>query len=39
MDRIPRGFDVDKNSLALDVIKEIGIGGTFLSHKHTVKTL
>ena len=37
MDRILRGIDVDNNSLALDVIKEIGIGGTFLSHKHTVK--
>lgn len=35
MSRILRGIKVDKNTLALDVIKEVGIGGNFLSHEHT----
>ena len=30
-----RGFEVTDDSLALDVIKEIGPGGYFLMHDHT----
>jgi trimethylamine--corrinoid protein Co-methyltransferase len=30
-----QGFEVDDDSLALDVIKEIGPGGHFLMHEHT----
>jgi len=33
--RILRGFEVDETTLALDVIKEVGPGGNFLSHPHT----
>jgi trimethylamine--corrinoid protein Co-methyltransferase len=33
--RILRGFDVNETTLALDVIKEIGPGGNYLSHPHT----
>lgn len=33
--RILRGFDVTEETLALDVIKEIGIGGNYLQHEHT----
>jgi len=33
--RILRGFDVNDATLALDVIKEIGPGGNFLTHPHT----
>jgi len=35
LSRIRKGFEVNRNTLALDIIKETGIGGTFLSHKHT----
>ena len=34
--RIARGFTVDDNSLAIDIIKEIGHGGSFLSSRHTL---
>jgi len=33
--RILRGFDVNEKTLALDVIREVGPGGNFLSHPHT----
>lgn len=33
--RALRGFDVTDETLALDVIKEVGIGGNFLTHEHT----
>jgi trimethylamine--corrinoid protein Co-methyltransferase len=33
--RIIRGVDVSDETLAVDVIKEIGPGGNFLRHKHT----
>ncbi len=33
--RIARGITVDDNTLALDVIKEVGHGGNFLGHQHT----
>ncbi len=35
--RIARGFSVDENEMALDVIKDVGHGGSFLSSKHTLK--
>ncbi|MBI2860565.1 MAG: trimethylamine methyltransferase family protein [Chloroflexi bacterium] len=35
--RIVRGFTVDDNSLALDVIKQVGPGGNFLKNKHTLR--
>ena len=37
LDRIVKGFEVDDERLALDVIGEVGAGGYFLSHKHTLK--
>jgi len=37
MTRVLNGFEVNKNTLAIDVIKEVGIGGNFLSHKHTAE--
>jgi trimethylamine--corrinoid protein Co-methyltransferase len=33
--RILRGFEVSEETIALDVIKEVGIGGNFLVHPHT----
>ncbi len=36
--RILRGFEVNDQSLAVDVIKEIGYEGQHLSHLHTVST-
>ncbi|EHL09091.1 trimethylamine methyltransferase [Desulfitobacterium hafniense DP7] len=35
--RIGRGVQVDEETLALDVIDEIGPGGEYLSHPHTFK--
>lgn len=35
--RILQGIDVTPETLALDVIKEVGVGGSYLSHKHTFK--
>lgn len=35
--RICRGTEVNENTLALDVIKEVGHGGNFLAHSHTMK--
>jgi trimethylamine--corrinoid protein Co-methyltransferase len=35
--RIIRGTDVSDESLAVDVIKEVGPEGNFLGHKHTLK--
>ena len=35
--RIVRGVTVDDESLAVDVIKNVGPGGHFLSQKHTLK--
>jgi trimethylamine--corrinoid protein Co-methyltransferase len=32
-----KGFEVSRETLALDVIKEIGPGGSFLEHSHTLK--
>ncbi len=33
--RISRGFEVTPETLAYDVIREVGAGGQFLSHPHT----
>jgi len=37
--RIARGMEVNDETLALEVIREVGPGGHFLSHKHTLKFL
>ncbi|MHB0878472.1 MAG: trimethylamine methyltransferase family protein [Anaerolineae bacterium] len=36
---IRRGIDVSDDSLALDVIREVGIAGTYLDQEHTVRHL
>jgi trimethylamine--corrinoid protein Co-methyltransferase len=33
--RMLQGFEVNKDTIALDVIKEVGIGGNYLTHPHT----
>jgi trimethylamine--corrinoid protein Co-methyltransferase len=35
--RVIRGFKVDEEHLAFQAIKEIGIGGSFLSSRHTLR--
>jgi trimethylamine--corrinoid protein Co-methyltransferase len=35
--RVARGIDVDADTLALDVIKEIGFSGNYLAHEHTAR--
>jgi len=35
--RIVRGVDVNDETLAVDVIQEVGPEGSFLAHKHTLK--
>jgi trimethylamine--corrinoid protein Co-methyltransferase len=35
--RYKKGFSVDEESLALDVIKEVGLSGDFISAEHTVR--
>jgi len=35
--RIVRGIEVNDETLALDVIEKVGIGGTFLKERHTLK--
>ena len=37
--RIVKGFRVDDEELALDVIEEVGPGGHFLAHKHTLSRM
>jgi len=37
--RALRGIEVNDETLAVDVIKEVGPGGHFLAHKHTLKHL
>ena len=34
--RVVRGFSIDENTLAMDVIKEVGHGGNYLGTKHTL---
>jgi trimethylamine--corrinoid protein Co-methyltransferase len=35
--RIIRGTEINEETLAVEVIKEVGPGGNFLGHKHTLK--
>lgn len=35
--RIAKGVTVDSETLAIDVIKEVGPGGNFLTHPHTLR--
>lgn len=35
--RLTRGFEVNDDTLALDVIDKVGPGGIFLGEKHTLK--
>jgi len=35
--RIVAGFEVSESALALDVIREVGPGGTFIDHPHTAQ--
>ncbi len=35
--RIVRGFEVDEESIALDMIKRVGIGGDYLGEEHTAR--
>lgn len=37
--KIAKGFTVNNETLAFNVIEEVGPGGHFLSHKHTLKFL
>ncbi|MEW6624751.1 MAG: trimethylamine methyltransferase family protein [Bacillota bacterium] len=37
--KVAEGIDVTEETLAVDVIKEIGPGGNYMSHKHTRKHL
>ncbi|RLB94552.1 MAG: hypothetical protein DRH26_00895 [Deltaproteobacteria bacterium] len=36
INRILRGIDVNEETLALDVIRQVGAGGEFLTHPHTM---
>jgi trimethylamine---corrinoid protein Co-methyltransferase len=38
-DRIRHGITVDKDTLAFDAIAEVGPGGDFMSHEHTLSRL
>lgn len=35
--RVKRGMEFNEDNLAINVIAEVGPGGTFMTHKHTVK--
>jgi trimethylamine--corrinoid protein Co-methyltransferase len=35
--RITRGFEIDRERMAVDLMRKIGPGGNYLSEKHTVK--
>ncbi len=37
LSRMVRGIEVNEETLALDLIKEVGIGGNFLAEEHTVR--
>jgi len=37
INRILRGIEVNQETLALDVIREVGAGGEFLTHSHTME--
>jgi len=36
IDRFLEGFSADDEEAALDIIREVGIGGSFLNHSHTL---
>jgi trimethylamine---corrinoid protein Co-methyltransferase len=36
LSRIRKGFEVNENTLAFDVIRQVGIGGNFISESHTL---
>jgi trimethylamine--corrinoid protein Co-methyltransferase len=35
--RMLQGFEVSEETIALDVIREVGIGGNFMAHPHTAR--
>jgi len=35
--RIRKGFDVTRDTAAVDLIKKVGVGGSFLGQRHTLK--
>jgi trimethylamine--corrinoid protein Co-methyltransferase len=35
INRILKGIEVTRETLAVDIMREVGVGGQFLSHKHT----
>jgi len=37
MTRVSEGFEVDNETLASEIVKNVGIGGTFLTQRHTLK--
>jgi trimethylamine--corrinoid protein Co-methyltransferase len=37
--RVVEGIEVNPDTIALDVLKEVGPGGSFMAHEHTVKYL
>jgi len=37
VERMMRGMRIDDETLALDVVKEVGVGGTFMDQAHTVR--
>ena len=37
LERVARGFEVDQAHIGLEVIKRVGIGGSFLAEKHTIE--
>jgi len=37
--RIARGIEINRDTLAVDVLKEVGPGGNFLAHPHTLRYL
>ncbi len=39
VNRILKGFEVNKETLALEVIKRVGVGGSFLGEQHTLRKM
>ncbi|MBO3753791.1 MAG: trimethylamine methyltransferase family protein [Candidatus Brockarchaeota archaeon] len=39
VNRILKGFEVNQETLALEVIKRIGVGGSFLKEQHTLRKM
>ena len=37
VERMMRGMRIDDETIALDVVKEVGVGGTFMDQEHTVR--